>query len=33
MVGYGYRWVLPMDYRSQSPEFIEKLSHYTFFGG
>ncbi|MEM7030150.1 MAG: phytanoyl-CoA dioxygenase family protein [Chloroflexota bacterium] len=26
MVGYGYRWVMPMDFRSQPPEFIEKLS-------
>lgn len=26
MIGYGYRWVMPMDFRSQPPEFIEKLS-------
>lgn len=26
MVGYGYRWVIPMDYRSQSPDFIAKLT-------
>jgi ectoine hydroxylase-related dioxygenase (phytanoyl-CoA dioxygenase family) len=26
MVGYGYRWVMPMDFRRQSEEFVEKLS-------
>jgi ectoine hydroxylase-related dioxygenase (phytanoyl-CoA dioxygenase family) len=26
MIGYGYRWVMPMDFRRQSEEFIEKLS-------
>lgn len=26
MIGYGYRWVMPMDFRRQSDEFIEKLS-------
>ncbi|MEC8933039.1 MAG: phytanoyl-CoA dioxygenase family protein [Candidatus Latescibacterota bacterium] len=26
MVGYGHRWVMPMDYRSQSPEFVAGLS-------
>lgn len=26
MMGYGYRWVKPMDYRYQPPEFVAKLS-------
>ena len=26
MIGYGYRWVMPMDFRRQEPEFIEKLN-------
>lgn len=26
MMGYGYRWVKPMDYRYQPAQFIEKLS-------
>lgn len=26
MVGYGYRWVMPMDFRSQSEAFVEKLT-------
>lgn len=26
MIGYGYRWVMPMDYRSQPQEFVAKLS-------
>ncbi len=26
MMGYGYRWVMPMDFRRQSAEFVEKLS-------
>ena len=26
MIGYGYRWVMPMDFRKQDPEFIETLS-------
>ena len=26
MIGYGYRWVMPMDFRRQSEEFVEKLS-------
>ena len=26
MVGYGYRWVMPMDFRRQDPAFVEKLS-------
>ncbi len=25
MIGYGYRWVMPFDYRVQDPELIEKL--------
>ena len=34
MVGYGYRWVLPMDYRSQSPDFVAKLTPLQrFLGG
>ncbi len=26
MIGYGYRWVMPMDFRRQEPEFVERLS-------
>lgn len=26
MIGYGYRWVMPMDFRKQAPEFVEKLT-------
>ena len=26
MIGYGYRWVMPMDFRSQSASFVEKLT-------
>lgn len=26
MIGYGYRWVMPMDFRRQSESFIEKLT-------
>ena len=26
MIGYGYRWVTPMDFRKQEPEFLEKLN-------
>ncbi len=26
MIGYGYRWVMPMDFRKQEAEFVEKLS-------
>ncbi len=26
MIGYGYRWVVPMDYRTQSREFVDKLT-------
>ena len=26
MIGYGYRWVMPMDFRHQSPDFIAKLT-------
>lgn len=26
MIGYGYRWVMPMDFRKQRDAFIEKLS-------
>lgn len=26
MIGYGYRWVMPMDFRRQSEDFIAKLS-------
>ena len=26
MVGYGYRWVMPMDYVTQSTEFTDKLT-------
>lgn len=26
MIGYGYRWVVPMDFRKQDQKFIEKLS-------
>ena len=26
MIGYGYRWVVPMDYVTQSPEFTDKLT-------
>ena len=25
MFGYGYRWVMPLDYRSQEPAFLDKL--------
>ena len=25
MIGYGYRWVVPMDFRKQEQEFLEKL--------
>ncbi len=26
MIGYGYRWVMPMDFRSQDASFVEKLT-------
>jgi ectoine hydroxylase-related dioxygenase (phytanoyl-CoA dioxygenase family) len=26
MMGYGYRWVMPMDFRRQSEEFVAKLT-------
>ena len=26
MIGYGYRWVTPMDFRKQDADFVEKLS-------
>ena len=26
MIGYGYRWVMPMDFRQQNPSFLEKLT-------
>lgn len=26
MVGFGHRWVMPMDYRSQASDFVEQLS-------
>ena len=26
MIGYGYRWVVPMDFRRQEASFVEKLS-------
>ncbi len=26
MVGYGYRWIMPMDYRRQNEEFVARLS-------
>ena len=26
MIGYGYRWVMPMDFRSQEASFVEKLT-------
>lgn len=26
MIGYGYRWVMPMDFRQQEPFFLDKLS-------
>lgn len=26
MIGYGYRWVMPMDFRRQEESFLEKLS-------
>lgn len=26
MIGYGYRWVMPMDFRKQDESFIEKLT-------
>ena len=26
MIGYGYRWVMPMDFRKQEDTFVEKLS-------
>lgn len=26
MIGYGYRWVMPLDFRRQSEDFIAKLS-------
>lgn len=26
MIGYGYRWVMPMDYRTQPRDFVAKLS-------
>lgn len=26
MIGYGYRWVMPMDFRKQEPAFVEKLT-------
>ena len=26
MFGYGYRWVMPMDYRTQSRDVLDKLS-------
>lgn len=26
MIGYGYRWVMPMDFRRQKPDLVEKLT-------
>ena len=26
MIGYGYRWVMPMDYVKQDASFVETLS-------
>ena len=26
MIGYGYRWVVPMDYRTQEQSFLDKLT-------
>ncbi|MEE2657318.1 MAG: phytanoyl-CoA dioxygenase family protein [Candidatus Latescibacterota bacterium] len=26
MIGYGYRWVMPMDFRRQASEFVDRLS-------
>lgn len=26
MMGYGYRWVVPMDYRTQAPALLDKLT-------
>ncbi len=26
MIGYGYRWVMPMDFRKQEPAFVENLN-------
>ena len=26
MFGYGYRWVMPMDYRTQEQDLLDKLS-------
>ncbi len=26
VIGYGYRWVMPMDFRRQCPGFLQKLS-------
>ena len=25
MIGYCYRWIMPMDFRKQEPAFLEKL--------
>ncbi|HIA66946.1 TPA: phytanoyl-CoA dioxygenase [Candidatus Poribacteria bacterium] len=26
MIGYGYRWIMPMDFRQQEQKFVEKLN-------
>ena len=26
MIGYGYRWIMPMDFRQQAQKFVEKLN-------
>ena len=26
MIGYGYRWIMPMDFRKQEQRFVEKLN-------
>ena len=31
MIGYGYRWVTPMDFRQQNEDFIEKLTPFERF--
>jgi hypothetical protein len=31
MIGYGYRWLVPMDYRVQTPEFLDRLNEWEQF--
>ena len=31
MFGYGYRWIMPIDYRAQDPELLEKMTRFERF--